>query len=94
MLHKPRLLLLDEPTVGLDMPSREAIVQHVHDLVEVQQLAVLWATHLIDEIAEEDSVVILHRGRIRAQGGLQNLLSESQTENIEQLFKHHTVGVA
>ena len=94
LLHKPRLLLLDEPTVGLDMPSREAIVQHVHDLVEAQQLAVLWATHLIDEIAEEDSVVILHRGRIRAQGGLQNLLSESQTENIEQLFKHYTVGVA
>lgn len=94
LLHKPQLLLLDEPTVGLDMPSREAIVQHVHDLVQTQQLAVLWATHLIDEIAAEDRLVVLHRGRIRAQGALPSLLAESQTENIEQLFKHYTVGVA
>lgn len=94
LLHKPRLLLLDEPTVGLDMPSREAIVQHVHNLVKDQQLAVLWATHLIDEIAEQDSLAVLHRGQIRAQGSLQNVLAESGSDNVEQLFKHYTVGVA
>lgn len=94
LLHKPQLLLLDEPTVGLDMPSREAIVQHVHDLVKEQHLAVLWATHLMDEIAEQDSLVVLHRGQIRAQGGLHDLLAESDTDNVEQLFKHYTLGGA
>ena len=53
LLHKPSLLLLDEPTVGLDMPSRQVIVDHVHALAKEQGLAVLWATHLIDEIAVE-----------------------------------------
>ena len=93
LLHKPSLLLLDEPTVGLDMPSREAIVSHVHDLVRHQQLAVLWATHLIDEIAADDSVILLHRGKIQAQGQLPALLANSGCDNVEHLFKHYTQGV-
>jgi len=47
LLHKPSVLLLDEPTVGLDVPSRESIVQHVHQLTQETDLAVLWATHLM-----------------------------------------------
>lgn len=93
LLHKPRLLLLDEPTVGLDMPSREAIVRHVHDLVKEQQLAVLWATHLVDEIEANDRLIVLHRGQIRAQGELSSLLADAQTDTVEQLFKHYTQGV-
>ncbi|MGI9386934.1 MAG: ATP-binding cassette domain-containing protein, partial [Methyloligellaceae bacterium] len=50
LLHRPILLLLDEATVGLDVPSRTAIVRHIHELVRNEGLAVLWATHLIDEI--------------------------------------------
>ena len=92
LLHKPSLLLLDEPTVGLDMPSREAIVQHVHALVKEQQLAVLWATHLIDEIATDDTLLLLHRGRIRAHGPLSALLAANSCSSVEQLFKHFTTG--
>lgn len=94
LLHKPRLLLLDEPTVGLDMPSREAIVRHVHDLVKEQQLAVLWATHLVDEVDANDQLIVLHRGQIRAQGDLSDLLADAQTDTVEQLFKHYTQGGA
>lgn len=92
LLHKPSLLLLDEPTVGLDMPSREAIVQHVHALVKEQQLAVLWATHLMDEIATDDTLLLLHRGRIRAHGPLSVLLAANSCSSVEQLFKHFTTG--
>src|SRR2546429_6593644 len=62
LLHRPRLLVLDEPTVGLDIKSRAHILAHVRKLVTKQGVAVLWATHLIDEVEENDHVVVLHRG--------------------------------
>ncbi len=92
LLHKPMILLLDEPTVGLDMPSRQAIVEHVHRLVKEQNLAVLWATHLIDEIAEDDSLVVLHKGQIKAKGYINNVLQANDSKDIEHLFKQLTQG--
>src|SRR5690606_2556487 len=67
LIHRPEVLLLDEPTVGLDAASRAAITQHVHDLA-AEGLTVLWATHLVDEVWPQDRLVILHRGRVLADG--------------------------
>ncbi|GAA4166554.1 ABC transporter ATP-binding protein [Shinella granuli] len=67
LLHRPEVLLLDEPTVGLDAASRAAITGHVHDLAS-QGLTVLWATHLVDEVRATDRLVVLHRGRVLADG--------------------------
>ncbi|MBB4104410.1 ABC transporter ATP-binding protein [Allorhizobium borbori] len=67
LIHRPKVLLLDEPTVGLDAASRAAIVSHVHDLA-TDGLTVLWATHLVDEVHADDRLAILHRGRILADG--------------------------
>lgn len=67
LLHAPRLLLLDEPTVGLDISSRADIIAHVRQLVE-DGVGVLWATHLIDEVAPQDHVVVLHQGEVLATG--------------------------
>jgi ABC-2 type transport system ATP-binding protein len=68
LLHEPRLLVLDEPTVGLDIESRRGIVEHVHGLCAREGLAALWATHLVDEIEAGDRLVVLHEGRVRAAG--------------------------
>ncbi|EFO33676.1 efflux ABC transporter, ATP-binding protein [Roseibium sp. TrichSKD4] len=68
LLHEPSVLLLDEPTVGLDAATRKSITDHVHDLVQDTGLTVLWATHLVDEIRSEDRLVVLHRGEIVADG--------------------------
>ena len=68
LIHEPRLLLLDEPTVGLDLESRADIVGIVRALVREEGLSVLWATHIFEEIAPEDDAVVLHRGRIVARG--------------------------
>ncbi|AOF94437.1 ABC transporter ATP-binding protein [Sinorhizobium sp. RAC02] len=67
LIHRPEVLLLDEPTVGLDAASRAAITQHVHDLA-AGGLTVLWATHLVDEVWPQDRLVILHHGRVLANG--------------------------
>ena len=90
LLHKPSLLLLDEPTVGLDMPSRQAIVEHVHALVKEQNLAVLWATHLIDEIAADDSLVVLHKGQVKAKGRLSDVLQETACSDAGAVFNKLT----
>ncbi|WP_299819111.1 ABC transporter ATP-binding protein [uncultured Jannaschia sp.] len=66
LVHEPEVLLLDEPTVGLDTAARLAITGHVHDLAE-GGLTVFWATHLVDEIRPADDVVVLHRGRVLAR---------------------------
>ena len=86
LLHRPSLLLLDEPTVGLDVPSRQAIVAHVHALAREDGVAVLWATHLIDEVAEDDSVVVLHEGKVRADGTLSEVLRRAGAGSIGEAF--------
>jgi ABC-2 type transport system ATP-binding protein len=68
LIHRPAVLLLDEPTVGLDAATRRAITAHVHALASEDGLTVLWATHLTDEVAEGDRLAILHRGRLLADG--------------------------
>ena len=68
LVHAPRLLLLDEPTVGLDLASRSDVVHIVRDLVVDERLSVLWATHIFDEVHPGDEVVVLHAGRVIATG--------------------------
>ena len=77
LLHRPRLLLLDEATVGLDVKARADILSHVRRLVAEQGIAVLWATHLFDEVAPGDNLVILHLGRVRAQGEVGRIVAET-----------------
>ncbi len=90
LLHKPSLLLLDEPTVGLDVASRQSIVDHVHQLAFDSDLAVLWATHLIDEIYSEDQLIILHQGKIRDKGTVDRVLQATNTLSINEAFKQLT----
>ena len=66
MLHRPRLLLLDEPTVGLDPVAREAFLNSLEIRRRTDHLTILMSTHLIDEADRCDRVVLLHQGRIIA----------------------------
>ncbi|MDQ0327596.1 ABC-2 type transport system ATP-binding protein [Rhodopseudomonas julia] len=86
LLHDPDLLLLDEPTVGLDAPSRKAIVSHVHALAGERDVGILWATHLIDEIREEDALVILHEGRVVARGISADIVARSGPGSLDTTF--------
>lgn len=90
LLHRPALLLLDEATVGLDIGSRESVLSIVRGLVERDGMGVLWATHLIDEIAPTDRVVVLHKGRILYTGSVPGLLEASGQPNIREAFRSMT----
>lgn len=85
LLHDPELLLLDEPTVGLDVPSRKGIVDHIHKLAS-EGPAVFWATHLIDEVDPGDRLVILHRGKVRAQGPAQAVVEHTRAPSLHEAF--------
>lgn len=92
LLHRPKLLLLDEPTVGLDIASRGSLVQHVHRLCGEEGVAVLWATHLIDEVYAEDRVIILDQGHILADGSVAEINAQQQTASIGDAFDRLTGG--
>lgn len=72
LIHRPRVLLLDEPTVGLDAASRRAITDHAHRLA-AEGTTVLWATHLTDEVTPDDRCLILHEGRLLADATARTL---------------------
>ena len=92
LLHKPKLLLLDEPTVGLDIGSRQMILKHVKSLCKKGDLAVLWATHLIDEIDKGEKVVIIHKGEIVESGDVLKIVKKTKQKNIRDAF-NKLVGV-
>lgn len=92
LLHQPMMLLADEPTVGLDIHSRQAILRQVRNSCEEQGVGVLWATHLVDEVEPGDHVIVLHKGHIVAQDSAAALVAEAGVENIEQAFNLLTGG--
>ena len=87
LLHRPGLLLLDEATVGLDIGSREGVLKIVRKLASSEGLGVLWATHLIDEVAPTDQVVVLHKGAILYDGGVPGLLAHTNAATLSDAFR-------
>nr|CAA6820121.1 MAG: ABC transporter, ATP-binding protein [uncultured Thiotrichaceae bacterium] len=67
LLPNPEIIILDEPTSGLDPTIRQEISNQIHALAK-QGVSVIWITHLLDEIEEQDRVILLEKGQIREQG--------------------------
>ena len=86
MLHRPKILLLDEPTVGLDIPTRRDLIEDLHKRSRDDGTALLWATHLIDEVAQTDRILLLHRGRLVADGAQSDLKRQTATDSLDAAF--------
>lgn len=83
LLHRPRILLMDEATVGLDPASRQNLLATVRGLCANQGLAVLWATHLIEEVRDADRLMLLHRGSVRFDGPIAAFMSAARGPDFE-----------
>lgn len=68
MIHKPKILILDEPTTGLDPQTRKIIWNVMDDLREKENMTIFLTTHYMEEASDADYVVILDRGQIVARG--------------------------
>ncbi len=73
LLHNPRLLMLDEPTTGLDPKSRKDIWNLILTLKEQNNMTILLTTHYMEEVLDADHVIILHNGMIKAEDSADNL---------------------
>jgi ABC-2 type transport system ATP-binding protein len=86
LMHDPGLLLLDEPTVGLDPAVRRDLLEYVRKLCKERGLGVLWATHLVEEAEEADRVIILHRGRVVENATPAAILNKAGMSKLSDAF--------
>lgn len=86
LLHKPRILLMDEATVGLDPSSRRGLLDYVHRLCVEDEQCVLWATHLVDEAETADTVFVLHKGSLIATGTPDELMTNTDQPTLGDAF--------
>ena len=88
LINKPKLLLLDEATVGLDVESRFDILKYIRELVEKNGISVLWITHLFDEIEETDSLAMIKDGSIIERSNVKDILEKYSQPSIDKLFHY------
>ncbi len=86
LMTDPALLLLDEPTQGLDPKSRKELVETVFSLARERALSVVWATHLVAEVVNADTIIVLDHGQIAGQGSSAELVTRTNTPNLEDAF--------
>ena len=89
LVNRPQLLVLDEPTIGLDPLGREAVWERVLALREEMGVTVLFTTHYMEEADQVcDRLALMHAGKIRALGNPQDLKAQLGVASLDDVFKH------
>jgi ABC-2 type transport system ATP-binding protein len=90
LVGRPALLVLDEPTVGLDPIARDGVWERVRRMRAEHGMTVLLTTHYMEEAGELcDTVALLHHGRLAAVGSPARLRSDLGAATLEDVFRHH-----
>lgn len=87
LLHNPQLLILDEPTVGVDIQSKTAIISHLKRLNNEQGMTIFYTSHHLDE-AEDfcTHIAIIDEGKLITQGQTQQLITDNNCNTIEEVY--------
>ena len=88
LLHKPEVLILDEPTVGIDPVLRQSIWKRLRELSDAGT-TILITTHVMDEAEKCDQLAMMRDGQIIAQGTPAGLITQSKTTSIEEAFLYY-----
>jgi len=87
LLHTPKILFLDEPTLGLDPQTRNHLWAHVQRLNREEQVTVFLTTHYMEEADRvAQRIAIIDHGKIVAQGTSEDLKTRTSTQTLEQAF--------
>jgi len=86
-LHSPKILFLDEPTLGLDPQTRSHIWNYIENLNKKEKTTVFFTTHYMEEAEKTaDRVAIIDHGKIVAQGSPKELKAQTKTDSLEEAF--------
>ncbi|MCL1990379.1 MAG: ATP-binding cassette domain-containing protein [Defluviitaleaceae bacterium] len=80
LIHTPEILFLDEPTTGLDPKTRQDVWTLIRNLQKEKGMTIFLTTHYMEEAAESDEIVVIHKGEIRAQGTPEELKEQYCTD--------------
>lgn len=87
LLHHPRILFLDEPTLGLDPQTRNHIWNYIKDINQREQMTVFFTTHYMEEAEKvAERIAIIDRGKIIAIGTARELENQTKTNSLEEAF--------
>jgi ABC-2 type transport system ATP-binding protein len=86
LLHRPRLIVLDEPTAGLDAASRRSILADLRAACREEGLAVLFATHLLDEVDSDDPAIVLREGAVVWTGAARDMPAAAGMATVPDAF--------
>ena len=87
LLHKPAVLFLDEPTIGLDPQTRKHIWDYIYNLNEKEKVTVFFTTHHMEEVERmADRIAIIDHGKILIIGTINDILKEAGKDNLEDAF--------
>ena len=85
IINRPKILVLDEPAMGLDIPSRENLLSLIRDLTNEERISIIYTTHQTEEVIDIfDKILILDSGRVFFKGRVEDGLT---SENISKLFE-------
>jgi ABC-2 type transport system ATP-binding protein len=83
LVHRPRVLFLDEPTTGLDAPSRRALWSYLRDVRAAQRTTIVLTSHYLEEAEQADRICVIDAGRIIATGSPADLTAALASEHLE-----------
>src|SRR5690606_21270001 len=86
LLNRPQLLLMDEPSVGLDPETRRALNAHIVELHRAENVSVLWATHIVEEVKGADRIILIVKGKIVADGTPEEICARAGRSSLEDAY--------
>lgn len=86
LINNPQVLLMDEPSTGLDAATRRRLVDHMQWVRQRKGTSILWATHLVDEVADADRIMLIAKGEVLAAGTPAELIARTGTQSLTDAY--------